>query len=774
MVVIKTGGGAGRTEWRTNFEGGQVSQPATFFDNYRSWGRNLVNNVPGTAAVLCRISDASLGRCRVDSLTTFNPLMNSETTPFSSQPRYNYGVSASDGSDKLRFFLSADREDEVGPYEMPAAEVERLTALRGTRPRPGQIRPNQLGQTSIRGNFNLELAPNLELAVTTGYTDRSLNSLFDGGFFAGLSFQSYFAPGFRTATNGTSAQHIGDIMSVEQTAREQRSILTSTLSWQPLTWLQGRAVVGLDQNQAVSSRFARFGEGTITGWGPPGQTGGKDINRNSFSRYSLDLGANATFDPWSTINLRTSVGVQWFKDTQYQTVGRGYSIPPGVTTPNAGAIQVAQEFTEENAFYGAFLEQQIAHRDRLFLKLQVRSDQASAFGRDVGNTTYPGASVSYVMSDEEWFPKGRFGISNFRVRSAYGRAGVQPTTTAALQFLSAFTAPVGGTEQPALRLANVGNSNLKPEVTTELEFGFDLGLFSNRVNVEATHFNKASRDALFFNPIAPSIGQQQAGVWQNLAKGAQLGQELTVSADLYRNRYWSWSAQVNGSHINNELVEAGDAVLAVTPGGRNVEGYPLFGLWDKRITGWNDANSDGALTESEITISAADEYKGTTTPVWEAGISNNIGLFNDRLRITTVMDYRGGFYNQWGFENQRCVSGNCRAANDPSAPLADQAAAVTTNSAAKRTVWGYFVPNDFIRFRELSVAYTIPRGLAQLVRSDNASIVLAGRNIGLRWTKYPGIDPEMNSSVNNTAGTNNDFFAAPPLRYWLVRVNLGF
>ncbi|MBK6485525.1 MAG: hypothetical protein IPF98_01370 [Gemmatimonadetes bacterium] len=199
--------------------------------------------------------------------------MNSETTPFSSQPRLNYGVSASDGSDKLRFFLSADREDEVGPYEMPAAEVERLTTLRGTRPRPGQIRPNQLGQTSIRGNFNLELAPNLELAVTTGYTDRSLNSLFDGGFFAGLSFQSYFAPGFRTATNGTSAQHIGDIMSVEQTAREQRSILTSTLSWQPLTWLQGRAVVGLDQNQGSrrdSPDLARYHHRM----GPPGQTGG--------------------------------------------------------------------------------------------------------------------------------------------------------------------------------------------------------------------------------------------------------------------------------------------------------------------------------------------------------------------------------------------------------------------------------------------------------------------------------------------------------------------
>ena len=68
-----------------------------------------------------------------------------------------------------------------------------------------------------------------------------------------------------------------------------------------------------------------------------------------------------------------------------------------------------------------------------------------------------------------------------------------------------------------------------------------------------------------------------------------------------------------------------------------------------------------------------------------------------RSRVTTVFDYRGGFFNQWGFENQRCISGNCRAANDPKAPLADQAAAVTTNSAAKRTVWGFFVPNDFMR-----------------------------------------------------------------------------
>lgn len=776
VVVIKTKRGrAGRTEWRLNYENGRVMQPATFFDNYRSWGRNLnAQGVPGTAAVLCRVSDASLRRCQIDSLTTFNPLGNPETTPFKTQPRNNYGVAASGGSDKLRFFVSADREDEIGPYEMPEAEIARLTTLRGTAPRPGQIRPNQLGQVSLRSNVNMNLRPDMELAISTGYIDRKLNNLFDGGFFAGLSFQSYFAPGFRTATNGTSAQHIGDIMSVEQQQRDQRTILSSTYSWQPKSWLTTRAVVGLDQNQGYSFRFARFGEGTITGWGPPGQTGGKDVNRNNFSRYSVDLGANATWVPLADVELRTSVGAQWFKDTQYQTVGRGYTIPPGTTTPNAGGIQVSQEFTEENAFYGLFAEEQIGHRDKVFLKLQVRTDQASAFGRNAGNTVYPGASLSWVMGDESWFPKGRYGISNFRVRTAYGQAGVQPTTTAAVQFLAAFTAPVGGTEQPALRLSNVGNNDLKPEVTTELEFGFDLGLFNNRVNVEATYFNKQSRDALFFNPIQPSVGQQQGGVWQNLAEVRNWGQELTISADIVRKDLWSWSAQINGSHIQNELVDAGSATLQVTPGGRNVVGYPLFGLWDKKITSFNDANGDGILTEAEIQISATDQYKGTTAPVWEAGISNNFGFFKDKLRVTTVFDYRGGFYNQWGFENQRCISGNCQAANDPKAPLADQAAAVTTNSAAKRTVWGFFVPNDFMRFRELSVSYALPGSFSRLLKSRSASLVVAGRNIGLLHNKYPGIDPEMNSAAANAAGSNNDFFAAPPLRYWLARVNLGY
>ncbi len=147
-----------------------------------------------------------------------------------------------------------------------------------------------------------------------------------------------------------------------------------------------------------------------------------------------------------------------------------------------------------------------------------------------------------------------------------------------------------------------------------------------------------------------------------------------------------------------------------------------------------------------------------------------------KLRVLTLFDYRGKFWNQWGYFNQRCVgTGNCREVNDPTVPIDDQAPAVAANSPSKRTVWGVFVPNDFIRFRELSVTWAVPENLtASWLKSRNVTLVFSGRNLGVPWTKYPGLDPESNSSVANTGGGNNDFFSPPLLRYFITRVNIGF
>ena len=778
VVVIKTKRGkVGKTQWNVFGEGGITQQPANFEPNWTSWGRALNSSGQPTGnPIQCRITSLAAKQCAVDSLTTFNPLMNSETTPFADQQRSQFGLQFSGGSDRLRYFMSGDHESEIGPYEMPASEIDRLTKERGTRPRPKQIHPNQLKSNNVRGNFGLSLAPTLTLDVSTGYTDQSLYTPFDGGFFAGLTFQAMTARGIRGTTDGYQRELPGDVMSLEQQLEDQRLTGSTALNWSPKSWFQGRAVFGLDQDHSYNYREQLRGEGTrvAIAWGPTGQEGGKFVDRSNSTKYTVDIGGTATWAATPEISTRTSVGAQWFKDELYQAQGQGYNLPPGASTPNSAGSQVrAFEFTTENATYGLFLEEQVGWREKLFVTAGARVDKNSAFGRDVGNTVYPRASVSYVISDEAFWPKMDW-LNRVRLRTAYGKAGVQPGTVAALQFLNASTYPTDAGETPGLRLTSIGNQKLKPEVTTEIEAGADIGFFNDRLNLEATFFNKESKDALFNRPLPPSYGAG-GNQWQNLAKVQNRGFEAAIDATIVRSDPVTFDIRFNGSIIKNKLVDAGGAPLPTTPGARNVEGFPLFGLWDRRLMSYSDANGNGIIEESEIVVSDTALYRGPTLPEKQAGLTSSLGFFKNSLRLSTLFDYRGGFYNQWGYQNQRCVgTGNCRAVNDPTAPLDDQAAAVAANSPSKRSLWGLFVPNDFIRFREMSLSYTVPTRFASYARTHSATIILSGRNLGTPWTKYPGIDPEANSSVGNTGGGNNDFFSPPALRYWLVRVNLGF
>ena len=778
VIVIKTKRGkVGKTQWNVFGEGGIVQQPASFEPNWTSWGHALdAGGQPTGNPIQCRITTLAANKCVVDSLTTFNPLMNKETTPFADNQRSQFGLQFSGGSDRLRYFMSGDHESEVGPYEMPANEITRITDERGVRPRPKQIHPNQLKSNNVRGNFGLSLSPTLTADVSTGFTDQRLYTPFDGGFFAGLTFQAMTARGVRGTTEGYQRELPGDVMSIEQQLQDQRLTGSTALNWSPKSWFQGRAVFGIDQDHSYNYRDQLRGEGTRVGlaWGPNGQEGGKFLDRSNSTKYTVDLGGTGTWQATPDISTRTSVGAQWFKDELYQAQGQGYNLPPGASTPNSAGSQVrAFEFTTENATYGLFVEEQVGWREKLFVTAGARVDKNSAFGRDVGNTVYPRASVSYVISDEAFWPKMDW-LNRVRLRTAYGKAGVQPGTVAALQYLQASTYPTDAGETPGLRLFSIGNQKLKPEVTTEIEAGADIGFFNDRINLEATFFNKESKDALFNRPLPPSFGAG-ATQFQNLAKVQNRGFEAAIDATIVRTDPVTFDIRFNGSIIKNKLVDAGGAPLPTAPGARNVEGFPLFGLWDRKLISYGDANGNGIIEESEIVVSDTALYRGPTLPERQAGLTGSLGFFKNTLRLSTLFDYRGAFYNQWGYQNQRCVAtGNCRAVNDPTAPLADQAAAVGANSPSKRTLWGLFVPNDFIRFREMSLSYTVPTRFASYARTHSATIILSGRNLGTPWTKYPGIDPEANSSVANTGGGNNDFFSPPALRYWLVRVNLGF
>jgi hypothetical protein len=331
----------------------------------------------------------------------------------------------------------------------------------------------------------------------------------------------------------------------------------------------------------------------------------------------------------------------------------------------------------------------------------------------------------------------------------------------------------GGQTLSTLRLNQLGNPNLKPEVVTELELGFDLQLFRERLAVEATYFSKHSKDGIGTIQLPPSIGVA-TGLTVNVNSVENRGFELAVDGQAVRTPSFSWNLRLIGSTLHNEVLDLGNQALAssqgITATNRTVEGYPVQGFWARPITGYADANGDGILVESEITSDTAFRYVGPPLPTRELALTSTFGFFRDRLVLTAMADYRGGQIRWWNAEQVRCNGGNCRGVNDPSVPLEEQAAAVAATSALHNfTNDGYLKPADFVRLREVSAAWALPTAWTRALRMKAATLVVAGRNLVMVSSKYPGIDPE--AVLNNLQDSK---WVTPPLRYWVVRLNLGF
>jgi hypothetical protein len=162
-------------------------------------------------------------------------------------------------------------------------------------------------------------------------------------------------------------------------------------------------------------------------------------------------------------------------------------------------------------------------------------------------------------------------------------------------------------------------------------------------------------------------------------------------------------------------------------------------------------------------------YLGNPLPKREFQVQPALTLFRN-IRVQALVSHRGGYKTLNNTDRFRCVfAQNCRAINDPSAPLEDQAAAI---AGLLTTDAGYIQDASFTRLREVSVSLTAPKRWAALARSENLSLTLAGRNLAT-WTDYKGLDPEVTSTPNQNFSTS-DFLTLPPVRYLTARINLTF
>lgn len=810
ILITTRRGRMGAPVWRGYAEFGQMTDENQYPSNYAAltthdasrpvqfptganqgilWIRQLFGNTAPysacpnyAAAIPAGATIGGLQRCQQDVFLEFNPFADPRTTIFRTGHNNRVGVSVAGGAEALSYYLSADRQTEAGV-----------------------LAPNDLERVSLRTNLNARVGSNANIAVNASYITSSLNrlssdnsvfspmiNLFLGPaqYFEGLGTTTLQTPGLRPGSYFGYAYPDQQLITADQTL--DRFIIGSNANYRPMPWLSLNGNVGLDF-------FARHDQQTqVPDIIPLSATyllGFRDAYRANNYQWTTNASAVGTFDLSSALVSTTTLGGSFQRQTFDQINCFGAGIPAGTRSCNAttSLFSVNESYTDQRTL-GAYVRQQLAFNDRLFVAGVLRADNNS--GLVTGLIYYPSANVSWLLSEEPFFPRASF-LSQLRLRAGVGQSGQRPGFGQAETFFSSTAVQRGGIESPALVLNATGNPNLKPERTTEYEGGIDLGLFSDRLSADFTFYNRRSQDALISRNLAPSSGMT-ASVFENLGSVRNSGTEFGLSANVIERERVRFNARLTATTLRNRVEELGEGIAPINFNrGAQIHrnDFPLGAFFATPIR-YNDANGDGLLNRNEVFVDSSKfavvrnasggldtlnvAYVGPSLPTNTQGLSGELTLFRN-ITFTSLFERRAGNKQLNYTEYFRCRTqgqtapyySQCSALANPNASLDEQAAYIGAQFISA-TPYGYIEDASFIKWREASVRLGVPDALSSRMRAlRGASVTFSGRNLAT-WTNYTGLDPEINEGGGGANFSQNEFNTQGPVRVYSVRFDFNF
>jgi hypothetical protein len=141
--------------------------------------------------------------------------------------------------------------------------------------------------------------------------------------------------------------------------------------------------------------------------------------------------------------------------------------------------------------------------------------------------------------------------------------------------------------------------------------------------------------------------------------------------------------------------------------------------------------------------------------------------------LSGLLDYKGGFQLLNQTRAWRCSTadvGNCAELYNPATPLAEQAAIVARSNYGSYA--GFVEDADFVKLREIALTVGLPQAWANRLSTKGASLTFAARNLKT-WTRYSGLDPELNYQGQSNFVTS-EFGTLPPNRLYQLRLDANF
>src|SRR5256885_10569352 len=264
-------------------------------------------------------------------------------------------------------------------------------------------------------------------------------------------------------------------------------------------------------------------------------------------------------------------------------------------------------------------------KDRYMVSVTGRYDGSSKFGANHKWGFFPSAAVAWRVSDEPFLAHPGF-LSDLKLRVSVGRTGNQALSEyQSLQRIVPLKVPFGNALGVGFVPANIANPDLRVEATAQVNAGFDLGLWDQRVRLTTDLYRKDTRDLLAVVQLPPSSGYSSS--IQNIVGIRNAGVEVSLGADLVRSADVVWALDANVAANRNVVTETADGVDVLAPsvfqliGSANIirKGEPLAAFYGFREDGldangqvrYRDVNGDGTINDADRVI-LGDPYPDLT------------------------------------------------------------------------------------------------------------------------------------------------------------------
>lgn len=520
---------------------------------------------------------------------------------------------------------------------------------------------------------------------------------------------------------------------------------------------------------------------------------GGTISKKSIFKYTLNHQQLLTYQKkWGNHSFNVLVGHEFnkIKNEGFSGSKQQLLLPNSLAFDNAVKITDLSGNGYEYAVEGYFSRLLYNYDGKYFFNANIRRDGSSVFSPESRWGNFYGLGAAWNVAKED-FLKDNSVINALKLKVSYGQQGndnilLKNNERDYYAYQDIYGINNFGDDKPILSLKKQGNKDLKWETSKNLNAGFELSLFNNKINLNADYFERKVSDMIYALPLPPSNSGSYVK-YGNIGDMINRGVQANINVDILRSEQVQWSVYANATHYKNKITR-----LPAEQRGTGLvsglfiltEGGDRYNYYLKEFAGVNPENGDALwyrtafnpITEKVETTVTNDYKQATDYNTGKSAIPKVYGGFGTditykRLNLAVNFAYQFGGYGYDDIYRSLFHSDTYRSnystdidktwtPENPNTSL-PRVDLTSTNQNGHSTL--YLIKSDYISLQDVTLSYQLPDDFSQHAGLSGLKVYVTGNNLYL-WSKRKGYDPRA-----SLTGVSD------PYKYSLLSsVSLGF